>query len=349
MLGTRFILSLCIVPLLPSCPSRCDDDDRACLTDQQLDNPVRNMPFWQEAFARPPEDRIAIAPPVLTEYISLANKKNGYPQRPIPAIPDVAFLQDVREAYSEIPSNVRNLLGQKLAGIYLIHNLGGSAYTDYIYDPDGNPVAAFIVLDAKVLGDKTANEWASWKEETPFQTDDRVRIETTIADAHSNNRKSTIQFLLLHEIGHVVSISAHVHPRWDLEVPEIKDAQKYEFFASSWIVGAKDFSSLFDKSYFPERSNVVYYFGAKLPKSEAVNIYSHLEKTNFPTLYATTNAFDDWGDSFGTYVHSVVMKKPFKITITKDGKIEKVFELCWGTPRCAAKERIIRGILQNAS
>jgi hypothetical protein len=77
--------------------------------------------------------------------------------------------------------------------------------------------------------------------------------------------------------------------------------------------------------------------------------YDHVEQTNFVTLYATTNPSDDWAESFVTYIHHVVMKRPFQITIKKNGKPVKNFRLCWGTSRCSKKEAIIKTYLTGTS
>jgi hypothetical protein len=77
-------------------------------------------------------------------------------------------------------------------------------------------------------------------------------------------------------------------------------------------------------------------------------IYADLEGTDFPTLYAATHPSDDWAESFVTYVHSVLMKKPFSIKIKKDGNVVKDFSLCWGTPRCAKKEAIMAKLFGKA-
>ena len=81
--------------------------------------------------------------------------------------------------------------------------------------------------------------------------------------------------------------------------------------------------------------------------TENIKTYINLEKTNFPTLYAATHPADDWAESFASYVHSVLMKKPFNIKIkdTKNPEIYINFKLCWGKPRCANKEVFLAWML----
>lgn len=76
-----------------------------------------------------------------------------------------------------------------------------------------------------------------------------------------------------------------------------------------------------------------------------VHTYEALEHTNFATLYAATNPHDDFAESFVTYVHTVLMGKPFEITLSSSGKITKVYKSCWAEERCAAKRKILEHLL----
>jgi hypothetical protein len=42
----------------------------------------------------------------------------------------------------------------------------------------------------------------------------------------------------------------------------------------------------------------------------------------------------------------VLMKRPWEITIRKDGKVEATYRTCWEEPRCAAKRGILESLLR---
>ena len=304
---------------------------------------TRTMPYWERFFDKAIGERIFIAPKEVLEYIELDNRKNGYPNRPAAASLSAAFLSDIKNAVNEIPDSVKGLSEDKFAGIFLVNDLGGTGFSESILDEKGNPVAGFIILDAGVLENRTANQWATWKESTPFKADPSIEINATIETKENDNRKNAIQYIFLHELGHVISINENYHPFWLTRPENLRKTRKYPFFHESWQYDDRKyrFITRFDSSIFPQRKNLVYYFGAKLDASQMLNTYTSLENTNFVTLYAATNPYDDWAESFVTYVHAVIMKKPFEISIKENGKTEKSFELCWGTPRCAKKESIL--------
>jgi hypothetical protein len=226
-----------------------------------------------------------------------------------------------------------------------LSRIWGGAYTEQIYE-GSRPVAGYVVLDASVLKNKTANSWATWKENTPFIGSPAFKLNATIEEVSQDNRKQAIQYILLHELGHVISIGEGFNPDWNASPNELETKTSNTFFQLSWAI-SKDsdrYASIFDRS-FPQRKDVVYYFGAKLPAAQMRDTYEALERTNFATLYAATNPHDDFAEAFVSYVHTVLMGKPFEISIYNDGKISKVYKSCWTQERCAAKRKMLEHLL----
>ena len=142
--------------------------------------------------AKPVAERIALAPPELVTFMNLDNISADIPNRPRVKAIDELLLNDIRVAFSDIPASIKTLAEKKLAGIYLLHDLGGTAYTDYANGGWFSRDAGFIVLDVGVLEKQTANAWATWKENTPFKTDAAYRLDAIIETAENNNRKNAI-------------------------------------------------------------------------------------------------------------------------------------------------------------
>jgi hypothetical protein len=322
----------------------CSEGDKECATRALRDHPARKLAFWKEALAMPLSERIGAAPPGLVEILALDNIKNGYPERPRLVALTADFLADVRRAMQEIPRAVMRPFDRKLSGIYFVADIGGTGFTDAILDERGSPVAGFVVLDPSVLSKRTANDWATWKENTPFKPQAGYALAATIERAADDNRKNAIQYILLHELGHVLSIGANVHPRWDVDAKDVGSTSGFGYFSLSWTVAGDRYASVFDKD-FGQRKDVVYYWGAKLAADQMLPTYEALERTNFPTLYAATHPADDFAEAFASYVHAVVMKRPFEIRILRDGKTIKVFGSCWSEKRCEEKRKILEELL----
>ena len=305
------------------------------------------MTYWESAFAIPVEQRVGVAAREVVIYLNLDNIQNGYPNKPQAVAIPGDFLKDVNDAFAELPPTVKQLIANKLAGIQFVRDLGGTGFTEYILDRASRPAAGFIVLDVDVLAKQTANAWATWKENTPFKPDAGFRLEAEIEAKGQDNRKNAIQYILLHELGHVASIGAAIHPRWDQPPGKNSTLAGYPFAQLSWRITGKDnrYASLFDAS-FPQRRNVVYYFGAKLAGNRMVSVYERLEHTNFPTLYAATRPGDDFAETFASYVHTVLLKRPLEIRLYRDGGIAKTYRSCWDEQRCAEKRKLLEEFLK---
>lgn len=325
-------------PALP-----CANTDVKCAHEARLKSPVRQKRFWSDALAKPLDQRIGVAGDELLAFLNLDNIAESYPNRPTTVQLSADFLKDVNDAIAELPPLVKALVDRKLVGIYFIRDLGGTGLTDYARGGWFSRDAGFIVLDVEVLTKQTANVWATWKENTPFKADAAFKLEAVIENADSDNRKNAIQYILLHELGHILSIGENIHPRWDRPPSSV---EKFPFARLSWEYsdGEKRYGSVFDQQ-FPSRKNVAYYFGAKLAGASMFGTYNELLTTNFPTLYAATQPGDDFAESFVSYVHTVIQKRPWEIRMYADGKLTKTVGSCWEEPRCAAKRKVLEEIL----
>jgi len=306
-------------------------------------HPVRKFSTWRDQFSMPLVERIQPAPPALIEYLHWDNAAQGFAERPRPTQVPAAFIAEVKAAIADLPAEVNFLFVDKLVGIFLVDELGGTGYTEAVSDDEGNAVGGFIVLDASVLQGRTANEWATWKESSPFIPDPAWNLEARIETRARDTTRNAIQYILLHELGHVLSIGNVLHPPWSVPPREAGDPQDYTFSKLSWRLDGDGYASMFDDA-FTLRRDVVYYFGAKLPSSRMADAYAQLAKTNFPSLYASTRPGDDFAESFASYVHVVMMHRPWEIVIrSPDAEIS--FGACWDEPRCADKRKVLEALL----
>ena len=349
--------AICAGLLLGSClpqaraghdaPLPCARTDKACALKAAKAHRVRTTQFWAAALAKPVDERLGPAPPALVQFLNLDNIANGFPNEPrVPVLP-ADFVADVRGAIADLPPSVHRLLDEAFAGVYFVEDLGGTGFTDLYFEARDLAKGGYIVLDSGVLGKLTANAWATWKENTPFKPRPAWKLEATIETAARNDRRNAIQYILLHELGHVLSINRDIHPRWDIPASSVPASARFAFFELSWTIDRKAnrYASKFDKAFALRRS-VVYYFGARLAASDAIAVYRGLEKTGFPTLYAATSPGDDFAESFASYVHTVLMKRPWEIRILHNGKVAMTYGSCWEEERCAQKRAILENLLR---
>lgn len=327
----------------------CVPGDKECIGRLYQNHPVRTPAFWRDIQNQPLDARIGPAPPELVEYISLDAQLQDFPVQPRATTATPDFLADVRAAVAEMPPKIRTILERRLIGIWLVDDIGGSGLTDLVGWGRAEG-AAFVVLDPTQLAMRRANEWATWKEGTPFKPDSKWRIDARIAEDRNNTRKEAILYILLHEIGHVVGTRGDIHPRWDRPSSEVGNGSLFSFYSLSWRMdpASSGHRTIFEASY-PDRAKVTYYFGANLEGSEMQVAYRWLQSTNFPSLYAATNPGDDFAESFVTYVHTELMQRPWSISVLREGETVQVLHACWRETRCAEKRKILEAIIESES
>ncbi|MBC5768457.1 hypothetical protein [Ramlibacter albus] len=325
----------------------CNPGDRDCRVRVIHEHRAHKAQTWAADRARPLIERVRAAPDVLLEYMLLENIVQGFPEKPRAPAADAAFMRDLQDAVRELPPQVVQALDAKLFGIFLVGDLGGTGFADIVFNADGTPAGGLVLLDAELLARHTANAWATWKENTPFKPAPAWQLKARIAEDGADDRKGAIQYILLHELGHVLSMGSDAHPPFWKPAREAHADRAWPFFDLTWTVDrrANDYRP-YGGHDFAQRQRLVYYLGAKLEASEMKATYDALENTNFPTLYAATRPADDFAEAFAKYVHVRLMKRPWEITLSLDGVPVKTVKPCWGTPRCAAKEAYLERLLR---
>lgn len=324
--------------------------------DDLLNHPARKPEYWARFDrTRPLEDKIYAATPELVDMLSLDNELNGYPEHPSSATLDPALVQDLKSALLELPAPLRQRIGKRFLGFFLVHQLGGTAFTDVELNPDKSPGGIFMMIDVESVNRK-ANEWMSWKESSPFKPEPGYSLEGVIEKPENDNRSHALQYILLHEMGHMYSVDTRAHPLWTKKLDEIKSLDGYDYINLTWKLNpaapkdagpSQRYLSVFDGD-FPERQKIQYYSLSKseIPLSKAPDAYRSLLRTNIPTMYGATNPYDDFAELFVQYVHTVLLHKPWVVRIKNGEKV--VFELpaCAPTHRCAKKRRMLEKYLR---
>ncbi|MES2857288.1 MAG: hypothetical protein V4692_15570 [Bdellovibrionota bacterium] len=298
--------------------------------------------YWGSFESTSISDRIRAAPKGVIDFLKEENQSTGWTNIPESDSGDSKFKQEVIDAIGELPAEIRSSISRKLIGILLVRDLGGTAFTGHVTGATGKTETGFIVLDVSALN-KRANEWATWKEASPFSKEASFTLKAIIADAKRDDRKGAIQYILLHEFGHIVSTDSGLIPTWGRVA---KDTSKMNFFNLSWVDSPTTYESKFSKIW-PAQKKIKYYSSQpSLKGSDAVVAYESLLKTNYPTLYAATNIYDDFAESFANYVHVVLLKKPWSVEI-QSGKKHLSYNSCWEELRCKEKKSIMQSFIQG--
>ena len=346
MRSLLIIIFLLFTSLLGSCQvvGFIECNSRDCLLEAQESNPSRTLAFWESQLQLPIALRYGRVPDRLLEYLRIDNKLNGFPAAVV-AFDNVEVRTILGNAVASLPPKVRVLVQNKLVGVYVVKNLGTSGYTESILNPQGEPVAGVIVLDASLF-DQSGNTWASWRDSTAFIPNSRLGIRTTIAASGENDIEAAVQFLLIHELGHVYSIGTNVHPDWYRDLAEV-ELSEYPFTNLSWEIEAhtNQYRSHFDDRFW-QREKLGFYQKAKLPAYLIADTLKQLGNTNFVSIYATTRPEEDFAETFAIYAHTELLGKPYKVEALTDGIPTATVTPCFRTT-CSRKFELIEAIMNQ--
>jgi hypothetical protein len=300
---------------------------------------------WSALQQRPIGQRICALPDEVRDFVHQVNVASGLDAAPIAVEPDAALRADLAEALRGMPAGLLGLVDPLLLGICLGRNIGSSGVTDVVVDAsDGRILGCVVLLDIDAFAGHTANSWASWKENLPFQLDRGIALDVTIAAPQQDTRAGALQFLLLHEFGHVLTADASFLPRWWEPVPDTP----FPFLDLSWEVGPLGRFLPRPGRDFALRGTVDFYGAAKLDNEAILTAYAGLEGSDFPSLYGATNPYDDFAECLATYVHSEVLGRPHLVQVTVDGVPQATLENFWASPRSRAKRAFMRALLDVA-
>lgn len=338
------VLVAAIALLLASC---CAPSKEA-LRKQAADHPTMTIAYWGQGWeARPLHERIAPAPAGLIEKIGIDNRLYDFPERPAAADTAPEFSSALKHIENILPEPVRRLAQERIIGLFLVADLGGSGYTEAIRDETGKEKFAVIVLDRELLLKRPANAWATWKEGSFFRPlpGKNIDLHLRIEEDRNDSVENAIVYILLHEIGHALGMAGGVHPSWNGDAILSQD---YLFPALSWRMRGDKIESLSEET-FPERRLLkVYAFNdASLTQDQAREVYRNLSRTGFATLYAAVSPWEDFAESFANYLHVVREKRPYEVRIREAGIPDAVFSSCWNEDRCAAKRAFLERWLED--
>ena len=266
------------------------------------------------------EDRVYQLDEVHKDFAHRMNLLDDYSQIPRP-YPDIEKIKSlVREIASLESQEMKEIKTKYIYGIYICKNLGGTGISGFVYNKDTIP-GGFILIDGDMIS-RNANDWISLKESSVFQNQDSSKIKVLISEEENSKISGALDYILLHELGHIISQSEKILPD---HRDEYRDFTKFSFSSKDWT---NEETSVYDDRIFPERKKIVFY--SKTSKltipNDAEKIYLNLEKTPFPTLYASQNPDDHFADSFVSYVTTIRDKKNHLIKITYPDGTSKIFK-----------------------
>jgi hypothetical protein len=308
-------------------------------------DPVQRLSNYPGALEKSIQQKISLGSEALLDWQHRINLKYGQDTRPIMARANHPLVAKTRSMVAGLPKSIRGLTSRHMVAFYLLENDWGTGTTEAVQDAQGRWKYAYIALNLTSLT-RTANAWGSWKEQSAFRPEAGYEIRMVLESQQNDTEESAIQFIFLHELGHVLGLALAAHGWWDAEeTPE--ETRNSPFLAASWQYTDQGKMASRWAEKFPRFSKLAFYsfHKAKLPLSAAEGLYRNLSQTNFPSLYGTTNVFDDFAEAFAIYVHTRILGKPYRVELYRNGRQRYIYRSCITTGSCPEKVNALKKLL----
>jgi hypothetical protein len=265
---------------------------------------------WSDTCARPRGERIGL-PLALQKETKV---------REVPA--DLS--SELARAIDGLPRPFSRLFERHVCAVVLMHD---APFTGTARLIDGEEQRGIILLDVDKVN-MTPNDWMSFKEASVFALAPNRRIVGRLADPDANVRAILLEFLLLHELGHV------------LERALSHDELVQQFTHVSWP--RKDALEGSPLIHYPVRKKV-----PPLPDDLVEPYYDLLASGPFASPATLSNTSEDFADSLSTFVHTVVRGRPWELELYEDGAPRRRLTSCWSEARCQAKRSILERLIER--
>lgn len=239
-----------------------------------------------------------------------------------------------------------------LRRIFIEKSFEGTAYAGLIKGKDGKPNGAMIGIRASVLDEKlNLSTWASWKEQLSFGGPTDVyqpREDLPVIKASSRSEASDfLYFVIAHEFGHLFDFANDLN-----KTGKCTKGPGEEEICEMAPDGWGGISWLTDKMPKPEndfatRKSLCFYWcnGNALPATAVPEVYEDIDKTNFMSLYATTEPWDDFADTLAYHLSFGKIGLRYKID-TRQGTVYDIGDKL-RSPLFTAKFEFIRSFLNR--
>lgn len=308
---------------------------------------VRRAGYWGDDWRdRPLAERVHLLPEDAVPSLRRELGGRRTASKVEPASDSEYVVQDLQQAIDSLPEAVRRLVEERLVGVYLVkglgagenaHNLGMALEVIGLWRQH---VGTVILIDRDET-DMRANRAMAGMEYVPSGDFRGVTVQARLARREADNRATTLRYVLLHELGHLIDFDRGITPSRFRYGEQRADCG---FTCLSWINrGRHRYSQRIDGAMKQVRAGQYEAYAAALPET-----FRHLADTDFPSFYAATLPEEDFAESFAQYVHAVMLNQPWELTLRVNGTIKARLAACFLDRRCPEKKAYFDALLAGA-
>ena len=248
-------------------------------------NPFQRMDNYNGNFELSIKDRLLDTPSIIIDILSQLDNVNNYSSYELNDQEKQIFM----DYFELLPLRFKNIITEKVFGIYFVNNFLGGGYTLPIFDNDGNMYMA-LFFNPEIMNQKIC-VWINFRDNSAFTINDsKISVNIEI-----NSQFLALIHTLVHEASHVYDYYNYVTPYTEPFLRSNKTIFPTEFVKGIWI----NYNETMDEYNFIQRENIYSYdLGERINKKYVIEIYQALKQPPFSSIYGSKNWAEDFAESF---------------------------------------------------
>lgn len=254
--------------------------------------------------------RIKPAPAFLLDYLRSLDRNDAYVPYALTE-KETAMVGDYLET---LPVLHKNVLQDRLIGIFFIEHFPGAGMTDYVPDRDGR-LYIIMVFNPEIFG-HTISQWMTYRENSAYRKDDdSIAIEVDCGSSYSG-----FMYGLLHESSHAIDYVLNYTPYTEYEIKVLKEGRvprTTPFVENAWL----DHRKLAPGYDLPRDRVSLYGYmnGPRLSLHDALPLYHELSGSPFASLCSLMNWAEDFAEYVTWYHFTTRLGQPYTINLRENG------------------------------
>jgi len=264
-------------------------------------HPFQRMDSYNGNFDLPINERFLDTPSEIIYYLNGLDNVENYSSHRLLETQKKLFI----EYFEFLPIIYKEIITEKVFGIYFVNNFKGGGMTLPIFDNNGTMNLVFF-FNPEIFR-QNITEWINYRDNSAFINNfDNISITVECDDNYY-----AIIHTLVHEASHAYDYYNYITPFTERFLENKQTKFPTDFVKGIW----KNYDEPNTEYNFVNRENIFSYdLGERIDKKFALEIYKSLRNTPFSSIYGSKTWAEDFAESFTWYY----LKKYFDINyITK--------------------------------
>ena len=257
---------------------------------QQINNiqPFQRMENYNGNIVLPIEEKILTIPTTIINLLNEMDNVDTYSSYELNHGEKQLFM----DYFDFLPLKYRNIITEKVVGIYFVKNFLGGGMTLPVFDNNGN-MYMVLYFNPEILHQNISN-WINFRDNSVFinnGSEISIMVECF-------SKYYALLHTLVHEACHIYDYYNSITPFTEKFLKNDQTRFPTDFVRDVWA----DYDKPIDKFDYMDRENISFYdLGERISINNAMRIFDTLRNTPFTSLYGSKTRAEDFAEAFTWY------------------------------------------------